>query len=205
MEGPRNDDAFGQMLQDCLAVQLEPGRVFEVVERSDGWISVGDPLRYFAAPDQWPPLERWGCAQARGRVLDIGAGAGRHALYCQQEGSAVVALDPSPLAIETCRQRGVKQLVVGTIETLTAAETEPFETVLLLGNNLGLLRDRHYAPTFLAHLASLATTETLVIGQGRNPLSDPEPGASGVSGAESFGRASAGAGDDAHPLRATVD
>jgi len=62
-------------------------------ERDDGWfdVSAGAPA-YFAAPlRRWPSVERRAMREVRGRVLDVGCGAGRLALYLQARGHEVVA------------------------------------------------------------------------------------------------------------------
>ncbi|XKK38796.1 methyltransferase domain-containing protein [Nocardiopsis sp. ARC36] len=74
---------------------------------------------------------------AEGRVLDVGVGAGRHALALQASGKDVVGLDPSPGAVEVARQRGVDARL-GSIAA-PPADIGRFDALLLLGNNLGLL------------------------------------------------------------------
>jgi 2-polyprenyl-3-methyl-5-hydroxy-6-metoxy-1,4-benzoquinol methylase len=71
---------------------------FEIVERDDGWLDVsrGAPA-YFAPFAKWPTCERQAMSQVRGRVLDVGCGAGRVALHLQARGHEVVAIDLSPL------------------------------------------------------------------------------------------------------------
>jgi SAM-dependent methyltransferase len=91
---------------------------------------------------------------ARGRVLDVGTGVGRHALALQQQGKHVVGLDPSPGAAEVARERGVAA-EPGSIAH-PAEGIGAFDTLLLLGNNLGLLQGEQAAPAVLRHLASLA-------------------------------------------------
>ena len=86
-------DAFGHEIEDYY---LGKGGV-EVVERDDGYVSVsGGPALYFLGYDRWPEEEREAIAFATGRVLDVGCGAGRHALHLQARGLDVVGIDNSP-------------------------------------------------------------------------------------------------------------
>jgi hypothetical protein len=52
----------------------------------------------------------------------------------------VAALDVSPDAVDVCQRHVVGRTVIGTIEDLGDAGGGPFDTFLLLGNNLGLWR-----------------------------------------------------------------
>ena len=112
---------------------------------------------------------------ALGRVLDIGSGAGRHALYLQGAGSQVVALDISPLAAEVCRRRGVRQVMVGTVSDLQGRDASSFDSFLLLGNNLGLLGGAYRARSLLGTLAELAAPGAVIIGQGMDPYKTDNP------------------------------
>lgn len=75
--------------------------------------------------------------RVRGAVLDVGCGAGRNALVLQQQRFDVLALDPL-----TRRGRGLlaarrRDVFVDTVSDLPIDRR--FDTLLLLGNNLGLL------------------------------------------------------------------
>jgi SAM-dependent methyltransferase len=98
-----------------------------------------------------------------------GAGAGRAALYLQETGRNVVALDVSPGAVEVCKRRGLRRTVLGTVEKLADAGGGPFDTFLLLGNNLGLLEGTSRAPRFLNALVRLAARDAVILGQGMDP------------------------------------
>src|SRR5438067_11720752 len=113
--GPRRGDAFGAALMACWQRGGAVDIAYEFIEREDGFIDAMDAARYFGGPEQWGPLDRWVYEQARGRILDVGSGAGRHSLALQERGADVVALDISPLAAEVCRRRGIKQVVTGTV------------------------------------------------------------------------------------------
>lgn len=162
-------DAFGMALMACLEGGARPGVASEIVERDDGLIEAGDVARYFAPPEAWREIDRWSCDALGGRVLDIGAGAGRHSLFLQERGCDVTALDVSPLACAVCERRGATRVFTGTLEELAAASPEPFEGFALLGNNLGLLRDREYAPKLLAMLASIACPGATLVGSCLDP------------------------------------
>ena len=62
----------------------------------------------FRTFSQMPRLEQKALSMAKGRVLDIGAGAGCHALALQEHGLEVKAIDISPLSCEVMKERGVK-------------------------------------------------------------------------------------------------
>ena len=86
-----------------------------MVERDDGYVNVMTADVYFAPFADWPERQHQAMQFVKGRVLDVGAGAGRHALHVQEQGHNVVAIDVSPMAIEVCRKRGVKDARVLSI------------------------------------------------------------------------------------------
>src|SRR3989475_7089618 len=59
--------------------------VFEF-ERDDGYRSRSLVEAYFAPPAKWSKIEREAMREVRGRVLDVGCGPGRHAVYLQRKG-----------------------------------------------------------------------------------------------------------------------
>jgi SAM-dependent methyltransferase len=169
---PRIGDAFGEMLRRLVS---SPG-VAEIVERDDGFIDANPGARYFAERTSWPELDVAAVERCTGRVLDVGVGAGRAALNLQADGLQVVGLDTSPGAVAVSAARGVRETFVGTVYELAAARPEPFDTILLLGNNLGLLEGRTAAPRFLAALAALAAPGGRIVGTGTDPYGTDDPG-----------------------------
>jgi 2-polyprenyl-3-methyl-5-hydroxy-6-metoxy-1,4-benzoquinol methylase len=88
----------------------------EIVERDDNFID-GDRAAmggsvYFAEYKNGSPIEKKAIAYARGRVLDVGCGAGKHALYLQKKGLDITGIDASPLTIKVCRLRGIRKTQV---------------------------------------------------------------------------------------------
>jgi SAM-dependent methyltransferase len=92
---------------------------------------------YFRNANDMPELEWMAMQFCKGRILDIGAGAGSHALLLQQLGQDVTALDISPLNVDVIKERGVKKVIRRDFFSLRSAA--PFDTLLLLMNGIGLV------------------------------------------------------------------
>jgi SAM-dependent methyltransferase len=100
----------------------------------------------------WPELERRAVDACQGHVLDIGAGAGSHALVLQHRGLEVTALDISPGAVETMRLRGVKRALLRNSWTFSG---EKYDTLLMMMNGIGIVGDIDGLIDFLEHLKQL--------------------------------------------------
>src|SRR4051812_16470613 len=74
---------------------------------------------FFRNGDELPDLEWLALNNCLGKVLDIGAGAGSHALLLQQSGFDVTAIDISPLAVKVMKERGVLNAFEQDIFTYT--------------------------------------------------------------------------------------
>jgi SAM-dependent methyltransferase len=146
--------------------------IVEIIERDDGFIVAQRPGRYFAAPADWLDFERTalGLAAGQAAVLDVGCGAGRFALALQEQGTPVTGLDVSAGAVDVCRQRGVKDVVQGTV---TAKPGPSYDTFLLMGENIGLLESGQHAAVFLRALAGHARPGARIIGHGADPGGRP--------------------------------
>ena len=119
------------------------------------------PLPYlFRAYDEMPKLEQEALKLAKGKILDVGCGAGSHSLYLQQHNSDVLAIDISKGAIETCKLRGVKNAV---IQNIWEIKKQKFDTILLLMNGAGMCGKLNKLPKFLLHLKSLLNTNGQIL------------------------------------------
>ncbi|WP_400191276.1 class I SAM-dependent methyltransferase [Hymenobacter sp. B81] len=98
------------------------------------------PARYFfRSLWEMPELERTALDECRGRVLDLGAGAGAHSLELQMRGFAVRAVDVSSGAVRVMQQRGVREVACHDIFELKTDADGPYDTLLMLMNGLGLV------------------------------------------------------------------
>ncbi|NDU72259.1 methyltransferase domain-containing protein [Actinomadura sp. DSM 109109] len=174
--GPRVGDAVGTMLLAAYQASLEPAAdpVLQIAERDDGLVIPLPVMHWFAPIEQWPDEERRALELVKGKVLDIGAGAGRAARALLDRGHDVTALDISPGALQVCRRQGVESVVRGTVNEHAATEAR-YETFLLLGANLGLLESRERAPRFLRDLATMAAPGAVIVGHGRNLTDSRDP------------------------------
>jgi SAM-dependent methyltransferase len=159
-----DEDAFGQLMDEFA----RGGRPVEVVERDDGAVFTGGADYWFAPFRSWWPQERRATRLVRGRVLDLGCGAGRVALHLQERGHEVVGVDLSPLGIELARARGVADARLGTLDQ-ALRPGEGFDTILLLGNNLGLLGGERAGRALLRKLARLAGTDARLLAGSYDP------------------------------------
>src|SRR3954463_15217977 len=88
---------------------------------------------YFRKMKDMPELEKLALKNCKGRVLDIGAGAGSHALILQEQGIDVTALEISPKAADVMKLRGVKSIVEKDVFQF---EETGFDTLLLMMNGI---------------------------------------------------------------------
>ena len=93
----KGSDPFGMMMLE----QLKTGDVLaEIIERDDDFIDIASrPGLYFSEYKKWDPVEKKAIKLAAERVLDIGCGAGRHAIYLQDKGFDVTGIDISPVRL----------------------------------------------------------------------------------------------------------
>jgi SAM-dependent methyltransferase len=166
---PEEHDAFGHALADYVAGQ---GGIC-VIERDDGFLDPYRPDHYFADFENWGALDQQLIARARGRVLDLGCGPGRHCLYLQERAHEVVGVDNSRLVAQIARERGVRR-----VEELSATQLGPdlgeFDTILMLGNNLGFLGNEKRAPWLLRKLHARSRSGAVILGTARDCTPTPD-------------------------------
>lgn len=163
--GPIRGDAYGRLLE----AYHRSGEAAEVIERDDGFVSAGmDAFQYFRSPEDWPTYVTDAFEHVRGRVLDVGCGAGQHALALQDDGHDVVGIDSSPGAVEVSRDRGVETVRHLGIEDVDRLGSS-FDTVVMMGNNFGLVENADRAAAHLASLARLTGSNGTIIAESRDP------------------------------------
>jgi SAM-dependent methyltransferase len=165
-------DAFGHALLNWA----KGGTATEIIERDDGLTTAGaGPEVYLAAFKGWPSAERQSVRSMRGRVLDVGCGAGRVALDLQERGFDVVGLDSSSLAIQAAQIRGVNELRCASIDAL-GPTIGSFDTIVMFGNNFGIFGSSEGARKVLMEWAKRTHPRARIFLESTNPYCGGAPG-----------------------------
>lgn len=107
---------------------------------------------YFRKYEMMPEVERKALELCRGKILDVGAGAGSHALYLQKKGEDVTALDISGGACEIMRIRGINKVVQ---KDLFNHKEDKYDTILMLMNGIGVTGSIDNLDVFLDSLKDM--------------------------------------------------
>lgn len=144
-------DLFGKAILDYQTGNDPQDLITETSISDADEMSVAYLFRDF---DEMPKLEQKAVTLSKGKILDVGCGAGSHSLYLQQKGYDVVSIDISPNAIKACELRGLKK---AKVQDVMALENEKFDTILLLMNGAGMCGRLKNITKFLQKLKSLLT------------------------------------------------
>jgi SAM-dependent methyltransferase len=140
------NDVLGQAIYDHYH-QDNPGQLW--IHNQYGPKEEMPVETFFRTGEDMSDIELLALNQCKGRVLDIGAGAGSHALLLQDNNIDVTAIDISPLAVQIMQTRGVNRAFKADIYTYNA---DRFDTLLLLMNGIGLAGTLDGLKRLLMHL-----------------------------------------------------
>jgi len=130
----KDKDVFGEAIKDYfLSNKVEA----KVIVHTDDFEDDEIPVDYlFRTYPEMPKIEQMALQMVRGKVLEIGCGAGSHALYLKERKIDVTPIDISPLAIEIAKKRGLNK--AKCINYYDIESTQKFDTLLLLMNGIGI-------------------------------------------------------------------
>lgn len=114
---------------------------------------------FFRTEEDISDLEALALTLCKGKILDIGAGAGAHSLILQSHNFDVTALEISSLACEVMKKRGLRKVINDDIFTYQ----EKFDTLLLLMNGIGLCGDIAGLNQLLGHLNKCLNADSQII------------------------------------------
>lgn len=120
------------------------------------------PVSYlFRGYNEMPALEQRALDIAKGKVLDVGCGAGSHALYLQEEKNLkVTGIDISKGAVEVCKLRGLKN---ARSQNFFDLKGEKFDTILFLMNGTGIIGRLRNFDRFFEQVKTLLYEEGQVL------------------------------------------
>lgn len=164
------EDAFGHILW----AYFKGEKSFQIIERDDGYFDLIDTKDYFSTYDDWSNHEKKALEYCRGRVLDVGCGAGRHSVYLQEKGFDVLGIDISPLAIKVCKLRGLKKTKILSIDELNF-QVKSFDTIIMMGNTFGLFGNFKKARSLLKKFHGMTTENAFIITTTRDVYKTDNP------------------------------
>lgn len=162
-------DLFGKAILDFQTNNNPEDLITETSISEADEMSVAYLFRDY---NEMPKMEQKALQLAKGKVLDVGCGAGSHSLYLQNERNLdVTSIDISANAIEACKLRGLKKAFIqdvmkidldsdlhqtrGLTEQSEANDKNGYDTILLLMNGAGMCGKLKNISKFLLQLKSL--------------------------------------------------
>lgn len=145
-------DIYGRALLDYLEGNYTEDMLSETsISEYDTF-----PIPYlFRSYEEMPIMEQKALDLSFGKTLDIGSGSGSHALYLQEKGIEVTAIDTSPGACEVARRRGIKKVLNQDVKNLSSQDK--FDTLLLMMNGAGMAGTLENSLGFYLKLKELLT------------------------------------------------
>ena len=155
-------DLFGKAILDFQTNNSPKDLITETSISDEDEMSVAYLFRSYA---EMPKIEQKALQLAKGKILDVGCGAGSHSLYLQNERNFDVrSVDISTNAIEACRLRGLKNAQVQNILEMDSDNPEnKFDTILLLMNGTGIFGTLKETTKFLQKLKSLLNPDGQIL------------------------------------------
>lgn len=138
----KEKDIFGMAMKAYYFKKDETPIMVHSPDFDDDEIAIEYLFRDFT---EMPKTEQKALKLAYGNVLDVGCGAGSHALYLQQKDIDVKAIDTSAGAIAIAKERGVKNAEVKDFY----AEIGQYDTLLFLMNGTGIIGNLINTDNFL--------------------------------------------------------
>ncbi len=145
----KHHDPIGQAVWDYLNGIKGESIVVKTDIAEDELLS---PSYFFRTFEEMPIQEKEALKRCSGKILDIGAGAGVHSLWLQNQGFDVDSIDISPLSCDTMRKRGIKNVL---LKDVYALKDQKYDTILLLMNGAGVAQTLPGLEILLLHLKTL--------------------------------------------------
>lgn len=157
-------DIFGDAIRDFY----EGKRAEILIHRDDGFVDPFSPKTYFRSYRDFDLCEKRALRHARGRILDVGCGPGRIALYLQRKGFEVTGIDCSEATVDVATRRGVKDCKVMDVRELQFGP-DSFDTIIFFGNNFGIRGTKRKTKKMLRDLHRITSKKGRLIAHTMTP------------------------------------
>ena len=147
---PPEIDAMGNAIADYARTGKAAKLIVTSTMLDDDEMPVEVLFRTF---DEMPAIEQEALRLAQGKILDVGAGSGCHALALQEMGKDVCAIDISLLSVDVMRERGVRN--ARAINLFDERLCDRFDTIILLMNGAGMVQRLENMPDFFMRMRQL--------------------------------------------------
>jgi cyclopropane fatty-acyl-phospholipid synthase-like methyltransferase len=153
----RTGDPMGAAIYDFY----KTGKAETLIVRSSMFDDDEIPVpSLFREYNQMPEIEQIALQEAKGSILDVGAGSGCHSVALQKMGKKATAIEISALSVEVMKERGVDARCVDFYDETF---TEKFDTILMLMNGTGIAGNIDNMPVFLNRLKNLLNPDGCVL------------------------------------------
>lgn len=178
-------DLFGQAIYDFYFNNSPENIITETSISEEDEMDVSYLFRDYI---NMPEIEQKALDLSRGKILDVGCGAGSHSLVLQKNHLDITAIDISKKAIETCKARGIKQTKVCHI--LDLEENTKYDTILLLMNGTGIFQTLNETKKYLTKLKKLLNSGGQILIDSSDIIymfDEDEDGGKWISGSNYYG------------------
>jgi SAM-dependent methyltransferase len=143
---------YGDPIGAAILEYAQKRRPEDIVVASDICDDDIIPLEVlFRSFEELPQIDQTALQRASGKVLDVGAGAGIHAMYLQDLGMDVHCIDISPGAVDYLKATGLKAERINFF----SLKDQQYDTILMLMNGIGIAGKLSNLETTLEHAKSL--------------------------------------------------
>lgn len=135
----RGIEPFEQALLDYISGDEEAK--FEIIYEGAGTVVI--PVEAYFHDKHFSSIEQIALENCGGRVLDAGAGTGRHSIWLQNRGHRVTAIDIFRAGVGVMKLRGLSDARCVDFFTLNG---EIFDTIIMLTRGLGMCKKLKFLP-----------------------------------------------------------
>jgi SAM-dependent methyltransferase len=136
--------------------------------RGDGHASPFNIASRFAQLEEFSGFERTTCALARGRVLDVGCGSGKHVVALRELGHDCIGIDNSWIIEEIWRRQSIEGVQLMDAFDLHF-DPASFDTVTLFANGISMAGNLMKMRQLLAGLAQVTNDNGRVVATNVDP------------------------------------